>query len=875
MKTISEKIIIRKFFLSVYISLYIIMFFACISSYAGDKEKIVLQLKWKHQFQFAGYYAAIEKGYYSEAGLDVVLKEGGGPGIYTLNEVINGHADYGIGMADIIIARQKGKPVVLLAAIFQHSPIALFLRKDSNVTSPSDLKGKSIMMKSNNGDLEIRAMLLKEGITEKQIKIESRTMDLNEFLRGKVDGISGYITDLPLILKQKNFKYSTLNPRDYGIDFYGDCLFTLEKEIKEHPQRVRKFLNATLKGWHYAINHPEEISELIHKKYSNEQSNEQLLHEAKIMRSLMYPDIVEIGHVNQYRLKHIANILAELKVVPENYSLDGFIYTPDQNLSDKIKKLLYYALIAVFILGLVEIALILFNRKLKKMVEKRTQELKNEKLFSDALIETLPGIFFVYEDGERLIRWNKNLQQASGCTDEELLGFHPLDWFTGDEKEKVTNTLQSLLKNGYAECEAEIFYEKNGKTVPYYHNGVVLEMNGKKYIVGISLDLTEKKLLATQLIQAQKMESIGRFAGGIAHDFNNILTTILGYSELLLIQMEEDNLLRQQISLIHDAGKKASALIKQLLAFSRKQILKKQTVSINSIIDNFLKLITQIVGEDIAIKTYLEAKSGIINADPGQIEQILMNLIVNAKDAIPENGEIIIETADIILDEEYSESHLNLKPGQYVMLAVTDNGEGMDKEVIQHIFDPFFTTKEKGKGTGLGLATIYGIVKQHEGYIYAYSEKNKGTTFKIYFPISTKSIDKDITDRQATSISTGNEIILVVDDEPSICQLIVDTIEPLGYKCLIASNGNEALKIAHKHNNIDLLLTDVVMPGMNGRTLSETLLAENPNMKVLFMSGYTENVITHNGVLDTYVNYIPKPVTPVVLTQKIRNILDT
>ena len=873
MKTLSEQNIRKRFFCSICMqtSIFIFLILTCVSIHADSTNKVVLQLKWRHQFQFAGYYAALEKGYYSEAGLDVVLKEGG-PDISTLDEVIDGRANYGIGMANIIVARQQGKPVVLLAAIFQHSPVALFLRRDSNVTSSADLKGKTIMTRSGNGDFEIYAMLLKESV---KIKIEPRTMDLNRLLSGEIDGISGYITDMPQILKQKKFKYSVVNPCDYGIDFYGDCLFTSEKEIKEHPKRVAKFLKASLKGWRYAMDHPVEISDLIHKKYSSVKSKDQLLYEAEIMRNLMNPDILEIGHINPYRLKHIADILAELKVIPGNYSLDGLLYAPEQNASNEIKKLLYYALVSVSILILIGVALTLFNRKLKKMVDIRTQELNNEKLFSDALIEALPGSFFVYEDGERLIRWNKTAKQVSGYTDRELLGMHPLDWFTGEEKEKAANVLHSLFENGYAECESEIFYKKTGKTVPYYHRGVILKMNGKKYVVGIRLDLTEKKQLEAQFIQAQKMESIGRFAGGIAHDFNNILTTILGYSELLLIQMEKDDPIHQKISLINDAGTKASALTKQLLAFSRKQILKKQTVSINSIINNFLKLLSRIVGEGIVIKTYLEAKNGIIDADPGQIEQILMNLVVNAKDAIPDNGEIIFETADTVFDEDSPGSHLNLKPGRYIMLAVTDNGKGMDQEVLKHIFDPFFTTKERGQGTGLGLATVYGIVKQHDGYIYTYSEEHKGTTFKIYFPVSTKSVNMDETDTQPASISTGNEKILVVDDESSICQLIFDILEPLGYKCLIASDGNEALKLAHEHNNIDLLLTDVVMPGINGRILSEKLLAEKPDLKVLFMSGYTENVITHNGILDTSVNYIPKPVTPVALTQKIRSVLDS
>ena len=565
-------------------------------------------------------------------------------------------------------------------------------------------------------------------------------------------------------------------------------------------------------------------------------------------------------------------------MLPANYSLENFVYNPQKEYDAKIQrfiKLFLYMLIVVAGLGLVGLALFIFNWKLKKAVKKQTKQFNDEKLFSDILIESLPGCFFVYEDGERLIRWNSTLQQVSGFTDEKLAGMHPLDWFAEEEKEKIADAMQNLLTKGKISVEAEVTFRKTDKVIPYYHSASIFEMNGKKYLVGISLDTREKKQLEAQLLQAQKMEAIGRLAGGIAHDFNNLLTTILGYTELLLIRMDKNNPDRREISLIHDAGNKAASLTSQLLSFSRKQILKKQTVSINSLISDFLKLLSKIVGEGITIKTYLNAKDGFIDADPVQIEQILMNFAVNAKDAISKNGEIIFETADITFDEEDYESHLNVKPGQYIMLAVTDNGKGIDKEIIKHIFDPFFTTKKKGKGTGLGLATIYGIVKQHGGYIYAYSEENKGATFKIYFPVSKKRAEAPVQKNRPDSMLEGNERILVVDDEPSIRELIVDTLEPLGYRCIAASDGNEALKSAHKHNyEIDLLITDVVMPSMNGRELSDQLLAEKPDMKVLFMSGYTENIITHNDVLDTAVNYISKPITPVTLTKKIRTVLD-
>ena len=391
----------------------------------------------------------------------------------------------------------------------------------------------------------------------------------------------------------------------------------------------------------------------------------------------------------------------------------------------------------------------------------------------------------------------------------------------------------------------------------------------------LELETAEKIKLEQQFLHIQKMESIGQLAAGIAHDFNNVLSVIMGYSYLLLSTIPPDDPAYKRIQRIHDAGDRAATLTRQLLAFSRKQVLEKKVVSINTIIGNFLKILGKMAGEDIVITTCLSEKDCVVDADPGQIEQVIMNLVVNARDAMPKGGEIIIETEETQLDQNYVSKHVEAKPGQYVLMTVSDTGEGMDKDILAKIFDPFFTTKESGKGTGLGLATVYGIVKQHGGYIYAYSEKGKGTTFKIYLPASKKA-EEGVEDKASSkALFGGNETILIVDDNTSICQFIVETLKPLGYNCLEASSGQEALQLLHQYQGtIQLLLTDVVMPGMSGRQLAETIRKERPEVKVLFMSGYTENIITHHGVLEEGVNYISKPITPVALTQKIRVILD-
>ena len=393
-------------------------------------------------------------------------------------------------------------------------------------------------------------------------------------------------------------------------------------------------------------------------------------------------------------------------------------------------------------------------------------------------------------------------------------------------------------------------------------------------VIEYNIDITEKKGLEDQLRQAQKLEAIGSLASGVAHDFNNLLTTILGYGELGLLKLAKDDPLREKIEAIYEAGVKASTLTRQLLAFSRKQVLEMRVLNLDDLLENLTKMLKRMIGENIEIKMNLDPSSGNIKADPGQTEQIVMNLAINARDAMPDGGTISIETQMVVLDEEYCKIHAEVEPGTYVALSVTDEGTGMPPEVMEKIFDPFYTTKEKGAGTGLGLSTVYGIVKQHNGHIYVYSEMGNGTTFKIYFPTIEKSADEK-SPKSSPPMEKGVETILVADDEVSIRKLIRDTLEPLGYKILEASNGKEALEVFRQSElTIDMLLTDVIMPKMTGKQLGDILHDENPGFKILYMSGYTDNVIAHQGILDKNVNFINKPLIPSLLTKKIREVLE-
>jgi signal transduction histidine kinase/ActR/RegA family two-component response regulator len=378
-----------------------------------------------------------------------------------------------------------------------------------------------------------------------------------------------------------------------------------------------------------------------------------------------------------------------------------------------------------------------------------------------------------------------------------------------------------------------------------------------------------------QLQQAQKLEAVGRLAGGIAHDFNNLLTVIMGYSALLMTS-KMDNVMYERIEEINKAGHRASSLTRQLLAFSRKQVLKPEVLDIGSLVESTGKMLRRLIGEDIEIITSLEPDVAKINADPGQIEQVLINLVVNARDAMKDGGKITIETANVELDAAYSDMHISVTPGYYVMLAVSDTGIGMDAETRKHIFEPFFTTKELGKGTGLGLSMVYGIVKQSGGNIWVYSELGKGTTFKIYLPQVQAKSNQTVTADKRSGISgaTATETILLVEDEEMVRKLTSDILRENGYEVLAASNGEEAIQICNEHRgDIDLMLTDVVMPAMNGKRLSEIVGPIQKNMRVVYMSGYTDDAIVHHGVLDPGTNFIEKPFTAEILVSTIREVL--
>jgi PAS domain S-box-containing protein len=495
-----------------------------------------------------------------------------------------------------------------------------------------------------------------------------------------------------------------------------------------------------------------------------------------------------------------------------------------------------------------------------------------------ALVEQVNAITYIAEigmDGQ----WyyvSPQVEAILGYAPDEFLAMSK-NWGDIIHPEDLPRVAQAEEASAHGEpFQAEYrARRKDGREIWLNDTGVVIQGSDTHPVMeGIIVDVTERKQLETQLQQSRKMEAVGRLAGGIAHDFNNLLTIITGYTDMALSRPGVPLELRTDIERIENAAGRAAALVRQLLAFSRKQVLQPKILDLNAIVLNMDKLLRRLMDDNIAMTTNVAENLGKVKADPAQIEQVIMNLVVNARDAMPKGGRILLETSDVELNNEYAADHVALKPGPYVMLAVSDTGVGMSAETVAHIFEPFFTTKASGHGTGLGLSTVYGIVKQSGGYIWVYSEPGKGSTFKVYLPRVEGVAEEARPKATPQAEERGAETILLVEDEEAVRELIQTILTARGYQVIVADSPWEAEEIAGNHSGeIHLLLTDVVMPQTSGRELAAKIVARRPNIRVLYMSGYTENVVTSGGLLEQGLAFLQKPFSPGSLLQKIREVL--
>ncbi len=502
-----------------------------------------------------------------------------------------------------------------------------------------------------------------------------------------------------------------------------------------------------------------------------------------------------------------------------------------------------------------------------------------------AILEATPDLVGIADAQGQTLYMNRAGRRMLGFGDEEDLSSLAISSIYPD---RARDTLRheatpQLIREGVWTGELALL-AREGAEIPVSQVSLAHQDGGGKiqFFSIIARDITEQRkaeealwLSEAQLRQAQKMEAVGRLAGGVAHDFNNLLTAITGYAELMLERLDAGNSMRRHVEEIQKAADRAATLTQQLLAFSRKQMLQPKIVDLNDIVADMDQMLRRLIGEHMQLITRRHTTLGKTKADPGQMGQVLLNLVVNARDAMPQGGTILVETADAEVDAAQANQHPGLRPGPYVLLKVTDTGHGMEDEVKSHLFEPFFTTKEKGKGTGLGLSTVYGIVKQSGGYVYVDSEVGKGTSFQVYLPRLEESAETKTIGEAKPLPRTGTETILLVEDEDSVRNLVRDILQMNGYTVFDARDGREALDLCGQHpEHIHLLLTDVIMPQMSGRELAEKMTSLKPQTKILFMSGYTDDALLHQNARVPAVSYLQKPFTPETLTRKVREVLD-
>ncbi len=502
-------------------------------------------------------------------------------------------------------------------------------------------------------------------------------------------------------------------------------------------------------------------------------------------------------------------------------------------------------------------------------------EIQRERDFTQRALDSLPGLFYLFDRSGRFLRWNRTYRAISGYTDEEIAQMSPLDFFREGEKSLIAERIREAFATGQSFAEAS-FVAKDGRAIPHYFTAQRFSFGEQPCLVGMGIDISDRLRLEAQLRQSQKMDAIGHLAGGVAHDINNILTVIQGNASLLRMSQAASAHHEEGLAEILEATQRAAELTRRLLALGRRQVMQLRRLDLNEIVMSMVKMLQRILGEDVRLHLDLHPRELPVRADAGMLDQVLLNLVVNARDAMPGGGTLTIESSPVGVSEADSRRLADLRPGQYARLRVADTGSGIAPEDLEHVFEPFFTTKAPGKGTGLGLATVFGIVKQHAGAVRVSSRLGEGSTFEILLPIDEAAAEASERNDPRPALRGGCESILVVEDEAPVRHLVTSMLEMHGYRVLAAQSGPDALALDERSGHgFDLLLTDLIMPGgISGRELAERLQERHPDLKVVYMSGYAGNSVEHGLQLHEGANFLGKPFSPQALLACIRARLD-
>ncbi len=852
-------------------SLSFILLLCCFnSSWAKNNGPIVLQLKWKHQFQFAGYYAAIEKGFYKEKGLDVELREAQ-EGLDPIQEVLAGKATFGIGNSDLLLAKVQGHPVVVLATIFQHSPLALMVRNDSQITTVQDLLGKKVMIEPQSA--EIYAYLKNEGIDVNKLNIAHHSFDPDAFINKQIDAMSVYVVDEPFHLLEAKIPVTFFFPRTGGVDFFGDTLFTTEEELDNNPERVRAFTEASLKGWDYAFKHSDEIISIILSKYSRRHSKKHLQYEAQKMRELIRPDLLDVGYINHGRWKHIAEVYAGLGMIKNvDIDWDSFLYDPHRDRTSRVLIILLITLSsALAILLLFFLPLYYMNWKLRKeIIEKEKMQSKlesNEKRFRYMIKNSHDVIAIINKDC--MIQFiSEAITKITGYHPDYLVGKSCFDFIHPDDVQTVRDIIKATLQ---APGKNAITIFRHKKTDD---NWVAVEAIGANFtqdssIKGIVINLrdiserkqveVEKEKIQLQLIHSEKLASIGTLAAGMAHEINNPLAIITGYFEIINNDLEAPDVPKELAQKIQksmnrqkDSIKRIASIVNGLRLSSRPDGNETKVFDAHKLIQETVSIIETIfIKSNIQLEIQLHAQTPFIKGNMSKFQQVFMNLLLNARDAVENSSRPFVR-----ISTENDE-------GLFVF-KICDNGCGIKKENLSKLFVPFYTSKDPDKGTGLGLYIAHTIVTSAKGKIQVQSNENEGTCFTISLPLF------ENTSEQSGPIKTKNKNpaiqlsgkALIVDDEDEIRDLLRKMLESFGIQVHIATNGGDALEMIKKQH-FDYIMTDMIMPVMNGDTL--LLEAKKIGLKDCKCFIITGNICEEQGlslsqeIKDIITDFIQKP----------------
>lgn len=973
---------------------------------AAGLKPIRLQLKWYHQFQFAGYYAAELKGYYRNAGLKVEITQGT-PERAALSTVLKGDADFGVTDAEVVLARMQKHPVVACAAIFQHSPYIMLSLAESGITKPSDLVGRRLMTATFQGGAELRAMIMREGLPLDQITFIDHTWNSRDLMEGKVDAISAYLPVEPTQIRQMGGKPAVIRFSDYGVDFYGDTLFSTEAFIRRDRRAADAFVRASLKGWDYAMANTQEMVEYILKLPGTQErgiGRENLEKEAAAMVPLIQANLVEVGHMNAGRWERIARTFVETGIAPRVTNLHGFMLAPDR--SESLRPL-FWGLAIVSIIGALGG---LWTLQLRRQVELRTREVKagqkkfaailnnsfqlqglldgdgrvivanNRALeFIDCDLQKVEGRWFwdtpwwthsqaeqqklktamrQVQEGEESVRFETTHPDRSGLlrdiyfsirrinADDGHVLFLMVEGYDVTDRKRAEDAcraseanLQAALENSSGaiwSLDTKLCYltfnaryldhilALGGQTArmgaavsetepaahflqwePHYRRALTgerfrvnfdLEAGGRQRsftasfnpirhgaeVTGVSVfcdEVTEQRHLEEQLRQSQKMDAIGRLAGGVAHDFNNLLTVIQANASLARIVQLSPEATTRAFNEIMEASTRAGTLTRQLLTFSRQQPVNKTSLNLNQVVSDMSRMLQRVIGETITMQLRLSPEPALVLADSSMMEQVVLNLVVNARDAMPDGGSLTLTTRLLALKQLPPQAPAAAQPGSYVCLEVRDTGTGIDPGHLARIFEPFFTTKGVGHGTGIGLATVFGILQQHDGWVTVDSQPKSGAVFNVFIPVQTHSapalVEEETTVMPVTEEAPETGCILIVEDEATVRTIVKHVLTSKGYRVHEAVTGRDALDLwPGIEGEVDLLLTDMIMPGgVSGHQLADELMRRKPGLKTIYSSGYSAETFRKDAVLPDDAILLRKPYTAAQLLKEVQRML--